>query len=69
MAAAPKLDERFGRARHVECRSAKARVDIHQERYVADIGDAADVGQNVVQARYAEIRQPSEPAAHAAADR
>ncbi|MNJ18797.1 hypothetical protein D3C77_131080 [compost metagenome] len=51
------LDHRLDGTGHVERRGAKAGVDIHQQRQVADIGDAAHVGEHVIQAGDAQVRQ------------
>jgi hypothetical protein len=51
------LDHRFDRARHVEGGGTEARVGVDQQRQVAYVGDAADVGQHIVQAGNAQVGQ------------
>ncbi len=64
------LDHRSHRAGDVERRGAEAGVDVHQQRQGADVGDAAHVGQHVVQAcEMPRSGRPSEPAATPPPDR
>jgi hypothetical protein len=42
---------------------AEAGVDVDQQRRVAHVGDAADVGQHVVQVRDAQVGQAQRAAA------
>ncbi|MNS79945.1 hypothetical protein D3C72_1136110 [compost metagenome] len=42
---------------NVEGRGAKTGIDIHQQRQVAHVGDAAHVGEYIVQAADAQVRQ------------
>jgi hypothetical protein len=51
------LDHRLDGARDVEGRGAEAGVDIDQQRQVADVGDAAHIGQHIVQIGDAQVRQ------------
>ena len=51
----PGLDQRTDGARHVEGRRAESGVGIDQQRQRARVGDAADVGQHVVERRDAEV--------------
>ena len=50
---------------NVEGRGTEASVDIHQQRHVADIGDTAHVGEHVVQATDAQVRQAQGACGHA----
>ncbi len=63
----PGLAHRSHRAGDVERRSAETAVDIHQQRQRANVGDAPNVGQHIVQGRNAQIRQPQRTGRHAAA--
>ncbi len=63
----PGLAHRSHRAGDVERRSAETAVHIHQQRQRANVGDAANVGQHIVQGRNAQIRQPQRTGRHAAA--
>jgi hypothetical protein len=65
MAAAPNLIIDLT-VRDVEGRGAEAGVDIHQQRQVAHVGDAAHVGQHVVQVGDAQVRQAQGAGGHAA---
>jgi len=49
------LDQRARGAGDVECARAEARIDVDEEREIADIGDAANVREHVVEVRDAEI--------------
>ncbi len=51
------LDQAFDRAGDIEGRSAKAGINVHHQRQIAHIGNAANVGQHVVQRVDAQIRQ------------
>src|SRR5690606_25601235 len=51
------LDQAFDGAPDVEGRRAETGVDVHHKRDIADIGDAADVGQDVVQRVDAQVGQ------------
>ncbi len=61
------LDHRLDGARDVEGRSAEAGVDVDQQRQVADVGDAAHVGQHVVEVGDAEVGQAERAGGDAAA--
>jgi hypothetical protein len=61
------LDQGLRGARDIEGARAEAGVHIHQQRQVADIGDAADVGEDVVEVRDAEVGQAERAGGHAAA--
>ena len=50
------LDERLHGARDVEG-AAPAGIDVDQQRHAADVGDAADVGEHVIERADAEIGQ------------
>ncbi|MNN28133.1 hypothetical protein D3C81_1416910 [compost metagenome] len=60
------LAHRAHGTRHVERRGAKPGVDIHQQRQVADVGDAAHVGEHVIQGVDAQVRQAQRAGGHAA---
>ena len=64
--AAPDLISDFDRARDVEG-AAPAGIDVDQQRQVAHVGDAADVGEHVVERADAEIGQPERAGGDAAA--
>src|SRR5205807_10026145 len=49
------LDERARGARHVEGARAEPGVDVDEQRQVADLGDAPDVSQHVVEIGDAEV--------------
>ena len=67
IAAAPALiSDRVG-ARDVEGARAEAGVDVDQQRQVADVGDAADVDQHVVEVGDAEVRHAERAGGDAAA--
>ncbi|MCY1181889.1 hypothetical protein D9M73_224220 [compost metagenome] len=51
------LDHRLHGTRHVERRRTETGVHVHQQRQVAHVSDAAHVGQHVVQAGDAQVRQ------------
>ena len=51
---------------NVESRGPEAGVDIHQQRQVAHVGDAAHVGEHVVEATDAQVRQAQGAGGHAA---
>ena len=51
------LDQRFHGARDVECARPETGIDIDQQRQRADVGDAAHIGQHVVEIADAEIGQ------------
>src|SRR5690349_6639674 len=61
------LDQRACGARDVECARAEAGVDVDEERQVAYFGDAADVGEDVVEAGDAEIGHAERAGGDAAA--
>ena len=61
------LDQRLDRARDVEGAGAEAGVDVDQQRQVAHVGDAAHVGQHVVEVGDAEVRQAERAGGDAAA--
>ena len=61
------LDQRARGARHVEGARAEAGVDVDQQRQVADVGDAADVDEHVVQVGDAEVRHAERAGGDAAA--
>ena len=61
------LDHRFHGARHVEGGRTETRVGVDQQRQVAHVGDAADVGQHVVQAGNAQVGQAQRAGRDAAA--
>jgi hypothetical protein len=48
---------------HVEGAGAEAGVDVDQQRQIADVGDAADVDQHVLEARDAEVGHAQRAAA------
>ncbi|MCY1435222.1 hypothetical protein D9M71_513110 [compost metagenome] len=50
------LDHRLDGTGHVEGRRAEAGIDVDQQRQVADIGNTAYVGQDVVQASDTQVR-------------
>src|SRR5690606_30557840 len=66
--AGARLDERAGRARHVEGRGPEAGVDIDQQGQVAYVGDAPHVDEDVLEPGAAEVGQ-AERAGGDAADR
>src|SRR5258705_12016498 len=53
----PKLDQTLYGPRDVKCTRTKPGVDVNQEWDIADIGDAADIGQHILKAHDPEIRQ------------
>src|SRR6185503_7071982 len=61
------LDQRARGARHVERAGAEAGVDVDQQRQVAHVGDAPDVGEHVVEVGDAEVRHAERAGGHAAA--
>jgi len=61
------LDQRLHRARDVERARAEAGVDVHHQRQVAHVGDAAHVDQHVFQGVDAQVRQPQRAGRDAAA--
>jgi hypothetical protein len=63
------LDQRLDGARDVEGRGAEAGVDIDQQRQVAHVGDAAHVGQHVIQIGDAQVRQANRHTATGQVDR
>src|SRR5439155_24436469 len=65
--AGAELDERAGGARDVEGARAEAGVDVDEQRQVAYVGDAPDVGQHVIQVGDAEIRHAERSCGDAAA--
>ncbi len=52
-----KLDQRLDGTRYVEGGGAKTGIRIHQQRQITDIGNAAYVGEDVVQGGNTQIRQ------------
>ena len=61
------LDQRPDRARDVERRRAEAGVDVDQQRQRAGVGDAAHVGQHVVEIADAEVGHAERAGGDAAA--
>ena len=61
------LDQRFDRALDIERARSKAGVDIDQQRQITYVGDAAHVGQHIVERIDAEIRQTERTRRNAAA--
>ena len=66
MAPAPNLISDFT-VRAMLKRAAEAGVDVDQQRQVADVGDAAHVGEDVVQGGDAQVGQPERARGDAAA--
>ena len=64
---APALISDLHGARDVEGARAEAGVDVDQQRQVADVGDAADVGEHVVEGADAEVGQAERAGGDAAA--
>ena len=60
------LDHRLDCTRHVERGRAETGIHVHQQRQVADIGDTTYVGQHVIQASDAQVRQAERTCCHAA---
>ena len=50
------LDHRLDGTRHVERRGAETGVHVHQQRQVAHVGNAAHVGEHVIQAGDTQVR-------------
>ena len=69
IAAAPALISDFTVRATLNARRAEAGVDVDQQRQVADVGDAAHVGQHVVEVVMPRSGRPSEPAATPPPDR
>jgi hypothetical protein len=61
------LDQALHGARDVECARAEAGVDVHQQRQLAHIGDAAHIGQHVVERVDAQVGQTERTGRHTAA--
>src|SRR3546814_16265567 len=61
------LDQAFDAAGNIEGGRPEAGIDVHQQRNVAHVGNAADVGQDVVQGVDAQVRQDQRPSGDAAA--
>jgi hypothetical protein len=66
IAAAPYLMSDFHGARDVEG-AAPAGVDVDEQRQAAHVGDAADIGEHVVERADAEIGKPERAGRDAAA--
>ena len=61
------FDQRFHRARHIEGRCAETGIGIHQQRQIADIGDAPHIGQHIVQIGNTQIGQTERTCGYTAA--
>src|SRR3546814_17657213 len=61
------LDQAFDAAGNIEGGRPEAGIDVHQQRNVAPIGNAGDVGQDVVQGVDAQVRHAQRPSGDAAA--
>jgi hypothetical protein len=53
----PTLDQALYGPRNVKCARAKAGIDVNQEWDIADIGNAAKIGQDIIEACDSKIRQ------------
>ncbi|MNQ91315.1 hypothetical protein D3C85_1066880 [compost metagenome] len=60
------LDQVLDGALDIEGAGTEAGVDIHQQRQVAHVGDAAHIGEHVVQGVDAQVRQAQGASGHAA---
>ncbi|MCY1305312.1 hypothetical protein D9M70_551080 [compost metagenome] len=60
------LDQILDGALDVEGAGTETGVDIHQQRQVAHVGDAAHIGEHVVQGVDAQVRQAQGTRGHAA---
>ncbi|MNZ83321.1 hypothetical protein D3C78_1020440 [compost metagenome] len=60
------LDHRLHGTGDVERRGTETGVHVHQQRQVANIGDTAHVGQHVIQAGDAQVRQAEGAGSHPA---
>ncbi len=52
----PGLDHRAHGPRHVESRRTETGIDVHQQRQIADVGDAPHIDQHVFKASDSQVR-------------